>query len=68
MKLPGAFFAKEKCLISAGHKRNNVQGIQMNRDVIRVQHKGDCSCFALLLLFHITLVKEVSHLITHAQS
>lgn len=38
----------------------------MNRDVISVQHKGDCSCFALLLLFHITLVKEVSHLITHA--
>lgn len=53
MKQSGGFFEKGKCLISAGHKGNNVQGIYMNNDVICVQHKGDCSCFALLLLLHI---------------
>lgn len=55
---PEAFFGKGKGLVSAGDKRNNVQGIHKNNDVICVQHKGDCSCFALLLLFHITLSKE----------
>lgn len=67
MKLSGGFYEKGKCLISARHKKNNVQGIHMNNDVICVQHKGDCSCFALLLLFRIILSKEMSHLITNAQ-
>lgn len=66
MELSGGFFEKGKRSISSEHKRNNVQGIHMHNDVICAQHKGDCSCFALLLLFHITLSKEMSHLITNA--
>ena len=66
MKLSGGFFEKGKCFISAD-KKNNVQGIHRNNDVICVQHKGDCSCFALLLLFHIIFCKEMSHLTTNAQ-